>query len=217
MIAWLNWLAGCVCHLDDGSFAAAVGGNVAFCARCSGVYVGVIAGLAFALLARRGKASLPPVWLLAVQIASLAAMAVAGFGSLYGVIELSVWAKFAVGSAFGQTLGCFAGEVIKHWSERCVAQRWARLEAAAYLVLSVCVACLPLLGQRAPFLWLFIAIASASGLVAGLCSANLLLAKALARGKGWRGRWSAARVPLVVVACAAELLVLRAWRWWWVP
>ena len=55
----VHWLARCVCRGEDAGFSELVGGSTLLCPRCSGVYAGLLAGLAISLAVRRRSAGLP--------------------------------------------------------------------------------------------------------------------------------------------------------------
>jgi len=214
MKALADWLVSCICRGGDEAFAVALGGPTPLCARCSGVYTGVLIGLIVALAFRRRKASLPPDWLLAFQVLSIAAMGVTGFAGLYGVLDLPPWAKYAIGIFFGQAIGCFGGEVVKSWSGR-QAGAWTSPEVFAYTTAGVAAAGLPWLSWPTRLSAQLIALGSAAGVVAALSAANVVAAMGLSRAFRRKVRWAPTTIAVIVSLSAFELLALRAWRCWW--
>ncbi|HUU69386.1 MAG TPA: DUF2085 domain-containing protein [Planctomycetota bacterium] len=211
----VHWLARCVCRGEDAGFSELVGGSTLLCPRCSGVYAGLLAGLAISLAVRRRSAGLPPRWLFAVQIGSLAAMGVTGFASLYGLPALPLAARFAVGALFGQAIGSMAGEVIKARLNPRMGGGWAFADTLAYLGGGAVLAVLPLVAARCGCGAAIVNIAGLAGLCAALAGANAVLASILGPrifGNPRRVRLALAVLPAV---CAIQMLILRAWRCWW--
>jgi hypothetical protein len=179
------------------------------------VYVGILIGLGAAAVLRRGRASVPPAWLFALQIATIVLMAATGFPGLYGWIALSSWAKFAVGALFGQTLGSMSGEVIKGWSGSASARAWRRSESAAYVALGLALVGLPAALRLSAWGPGVVTVGSIAGVAVALAAFNTVAMLALVRPKSRAGAWSPLRVAAIVVACGVELLLLRAWRVFW--
>lgn len=215
MKALADWFVSCICRGGDQAFAVVLGGQALLCARCSGVYTGVLIGLVPALALRRRKASLPPGWLLAFQVLSIAVMGVTGFAGLYGVLDLPPWAKYATGTFFGQAIGSFAGEVIKSWSRRRAAEMWTVSEALAYVAAGVAAAGLPWLGWPARLSARLVIFGSVAGMAAALAAANVVAVMGLGRAFRRKVKWAPITVVVIVSVCAFELLALRAWRCWW--
>jgi len=82
ILALMRWLGYGVCHQIPARSYFLAGQPLPLCARCSGIYLGALVGLASILIMRRARCSdLPPTRVLAVLVGFIALMAMDGLNS----------------------------------------------------------------------------------------------------------------------------------------
>ena len=104
---WLGLLYAPTCHQIPERCLDLGAGPMAVCARCAGLYVGALLGVAVSMLLSRPT---PPKlrWLIATALPSLVDFAL-GF---IGLPDLPNWPRFAVATAPGLVLGLLLGGAI---------------------------------------------------------------------------------------------------------
>ena len=205
----------CRCEPPAVSVAGATGGPLVFCPRCSGVYTGFLIGLVCMASWGREQRDLPPRPLFALNLSFLALMALTGFGSLYGLIELSPPFKFLVGGLFGSALAILVAPVFSVYVRRRPLRPWRRPDVLRYAALPAALILLSLI-QRAP--WrvarFLVSLLALFGFGAAFLLVNAAMTAWVARR--WIPRFAAAwAIILAFPLATAELLLLTLWRIAW--
>jgi uncharacterized membrane protein len=196
-----------------------VGGHaLLLCARCTGVYLGLALGLAWALATPLRRAAAVPrraVWICVVVIVLFALL---GFGRLYGLVDLGRPARVALGLYFGAALGVMVWPVVANWigGEEDL-HAWDRLQWAAFLLLlglPPAVTCLA--ASDVSFIHRVVGYASLLGLVVSWVIANMLVILwALRQHRKWSLASRLVALALALVCFALEVGLLRVWRSHW--
>jgi len=219
-----------VCHrLPEHSFFLA-GRQLPLCARCTGTYLGFLAGfLTLALAKRRGEAGLPPLRVLAVLALFIGVWAVDGLNSLLDLLfSLHLYRpvqglRLFSGTLEGLALSALVLPMLRLnlWHETSSEPVIGGLRELALWMLPALLLAL-LVQARVDWLLYPIALLSAGSVVFVFLLFNLLALLLLthreARARGWHDLF-----PLLLASLAlavAEILIinalrplLMAWKW----
>lgn len=213
MDEWVHAILGSVCSQDPSRAYAPGGVPLPVCARCLGVHLGLLAGVAWWAIVR--PSGRPPLAVLAGILAAIVSMGLLGFGGLYSLADLSADARAATGAVFGAAV--FAGLATRFGRG---GEAWSARATASLVLLAGLAAGLPVVVGRIEMPHLAGGMAVA-GVLAALLMANAIL---LARGLRERGEGRPfgspvqrviARLPLCVMLIVGELVALSAWRAAW--
>ena len=201
-----------VCHqIPERSFFAA-GEQLPLCSRCSGTFLGALAG--FVLLTARGRrraANLPPLPITIALIGFILAMAVDGvnsyltfFPGAFHLYEPHNLLRLATGTLSGLALGNFIYPVLNYALWRDATEEPA-LHSFKELGLMVLVAgtLSGLVALELPLLLYPLAVLSTLGVLVLLGSVNAVLALTLTRRDGRATRWRHIAWPALVGLAAA--------------
>jgi uncharacterized membrane protein len=195
-----------ICHRIDGRSFHLGDRQFPLCARCTGIYLGVLVGFVGQLLLGRGRAGgLPGRPILFTLFGFIGLMGVDGLNSyshffafLPHLYEPTPWLRLITGSFNGLALASIIYPILNqtlwaNWEDRPVLRRFRDM---AWLVAGVAVVILLVLIDN-PLLLYPLALLSAVGVVAILVVLNttilLVVARRENRALGWRG----AALPLV--------------------
>lgn len=215
-------------HIGDRQFP--------LCARCTGIYLGVLVGLAgMALTGGRRAGNLPRLPLLLTLVGFIGVMGLDGLNSYLGffpgapqLYEPQNWLRLATGTLNGLALAgliypIFNQTMWADWEPR-PALRGFR-ELAALVLGGGLIAALLLAGN--PILLYALALLSAAGVLAILVLLNTTILLAVARRDNRAASWRAAAVPLLAgftlailqigAVDAARFAIFRDWGGFPIP
>jgi len=205
-----------VCHrIAERSFF--IGGQqLPLCARCSGTYLGALAGFGVIfLLGRRRAANLPPVSVLIVLVLFVAAMGFDGVNSYLTLLpilphlyEPHNWLRLTTGTLEGIALAAVVLPVFNQtmWADATGERSLRNLRELALVVLAGVVVIGIVLAEP-PVLLYPLAILSAGSVVWMLTLINSLLATIAARRENRAATWRDA-APMLLIGLAATLAEL---------
>jgi uncharacterized membrane protein len=205
------------CHTQPERTFVVNGHALPLCARCTGVYVGIVIAFAWALATPLRRAAAMPRRALWICIAIIVLFAVLGFGRLYDMVDLRLGARTAAGLYFGATLGVMIWPVIANWIGGASLYAWRRPQWLSFLLLLALLPAIVLaIAARIPMIHYITGLVSLIGLVGSWVTANTLVLLWISR---LNRRWSLlsrALIAIVAVGCfAAEIGLLRWWRSVW--
>ena len=205
-----------VCHrIAERSFL--IGGQqLPLCARCSGTYLGALAGFAVMFLLRRQRAAgLPPVGVLIVLVLFVAAMGFDGVNSYLTLLpilphlyEPHNWLRLTTGTLEGIALAAVVLPVFNQtmWADATGERSLRNLRELVLVVLAGIVVIGVVLAEP-PVLLYPLAILSAGSVVWMLTLINSLLATIVARRENRAVTWKDA-APMLLIGLAATLAEL---------
>lgn len=225
LLSWLRWLGYGVCHQIPARTYFLAGRPLPLCARCSGIYLGALVGLASILILRRARCSeLPPTRVLAVLVSFIAFMAVDGFNSYLsffpGAPQLyppQNVLRLLTGTLHGLALSLILFPVFSFtfWH---TPERQPMVRSLRELGILVLIALLPvfLLETRADFLLYPIAIAEGLGLLAmfSLLNSTALLMVTRRGGRATEGRAAIFPLAIGLFMSLIEINLLGVLRLW---
>jgi uncharacterized membrane protein len=206
-----------ICHrIPERSFILG-GRQLPLCARCTGTFLGVVLGLGWLAILRRGRAAhLPPPLILAVLVVWLGLWAFDGLNSYLtffpGVptlYEPQNWLRMTTGLLQGLALLLFVFPIFNFtlWSRPAPVPVIRNIWELAALVPAVVV--LVVVTQAEPdFLLYPLALTSSLGAVTMLLFINSMLAAVLLRREGYARTWRQILVPLSVGLALAILEIV---------
>ncbi len=222
-LAGLDWLGAAVCHrLTERSFTIA-GRQMPLCARCSGIYLGVLLAMIVPAVAGRGRwAAFSPRGTLLALLSLVALMGLDGinsyshfFPSAPHLYEPRNWLRLITGLGAGVALGSLLHAAVAqvlwrdaHWRPALGGAG----ELGLLLVLAGAVAGVVLSNQ--PALLYVMAFGSGAGLLLALASINTIVVLVALRreGRGTTLRSVAAPLMVGLALAAAELWAGAALR-----
>ena len=196
-----------VCHrITDRSFAIA-GRQLPLCARCTGMYLGVI--LTFAVLGLAGRrrwSMLPPLRVILVLLVLVAFMAIDGinsyshfFPNLPHAYEPRNWLRLITGMGAGLAMGIILFPALAQslWRDQEYRPAIENLRELAGLILLSALAIALVLSNRPTILYV-LGMASAAGVVLVLTAINGTALLILTRRDARATHWQQAIVPLTI-------------------
>lgn len=208
-----------VCHqLPTHSFFMA-GEQLPLCARCTGIYLGFLAGLAgLALLGRLSASRLPSKSVSAVLLVAIAAMAGDGFNSLFGYLpdaatlyETTNLIRLATGIAAGVAFALILVPMVNDalWAKPSGEESATDFgELLGYVIIAALVA--TLVYSEHPVLLYPVSALGTVGVVATLTSAGTVLAATVLRKERkavqMRDAWSPAALGLALSLLSMAVL-----------
>jgi uncharacterized membrane protein len=194
-----------VCHRIDARSFHLGDRQLPLCARCTGTYLGALAGMAALAFMGRRAGGLPTRRMIVILLGFIAVMGFDGVNSYLSLFpgaphlyEPQNWLRLVTGTFNGLALAALVLPVFnqtlwKDWADRPVLARWREL--GVLIVLALIVVGLAL--TENPAILYPLALLSALGVVALLTALDttflLILARREARAQNWRG----ALVPLL--------------------
>jgi uncharacterized membrane protein len=192
------------------------GRQLPLCARCSGTFLGAIAGFfgQAVVLRRRRAAEFPPVAVIVILVGFTAVWAVDGFNSYMKLIggphvyEPQNWLRLTTGALQGLTMSVFVYPVFNFtlWRHPVPERNVRNLLELGTLILLEAVVVGVVLTEWAILLYP-IAILSALGVLTLLTSVNSMLAMLITRRDNMADNWRASIIPLLAGFAASLIQV----------
>ncbi len=206
-----------ICHRIDGrSFHI---GNVPMplCARCTGIYLGVLLGVALMAVARRGRAgALAPMRVIAVLVLFIAVMGVDGVNSYLTLIpgmphlyEPQNWLRLITGTLNGVAVSglvfpMFNQTLWRQWEDRPALRGLRELGG---VVLAAAAVILLVLSDNPAVLYP-LALLSVAGVLLLLTMTNSMIFMLLTRTENKATNWREAFVPLAAGLTMALAMIV---------
>ena len=219
----LDYAGYAICHrITERSFTIA-GRQMPLCARCTGMYLGVV--LAFVTLALAGRfkwAQLPPAKVMAVLVGFIVLMGIDGvnsyshfFPNLPHVYEPQNWLRLVTGMGTGLGMGVFILPALAQtlWRDYEWRPSIAGLRELLWLVALAFIVILLVLSNQ-PFLLYVLGIISALGVVGILAVINTMVLLLVTRRDARSISWREAAVPLIagIALAVTEIAVVSFLR-----
>ncbi|MCP5099561.1 MAG: DUF2085 domain-containing protein [Chloroflexi bacterium] len=213
-----DWMGAAICHrITERSFTIA-GRQFPLCARCTGMYLGVM--LTFIVLGVAGRlrwGELPPLRILLVLIGFIAIMGIDGvnsythfFPDFPHVYEPRNWLRLLTGTGTGLAMGLFIFPILAQTLWKLEAYRPVLRSFRELLaVMSVAGTAVFLLLSNQPTINYVLAIVSTAGVVTIVMAINTILLLVVLRRDGLATSWVQTAVPLSI-GLALTLIELSA-------
>lgn len=207
VLATADYAGYTVCHrLTEHSFVFA-GRQMPLCARCSGMYLGIMLVFSVLLLAGRWRRSeMPPLSILLAFGFLLGLMGIDGLNSYSHffpdgphLYEPQNWLRLVTGMGTGLGMGSVAYPALAQtlWKRQVRRPSIASWRELGGLLLLAMVVILLVLSNQTTLLYV-LSLVSAVGVVAILTTLNTVLMLLILRREGRVERWSQAIIPLLV-------------------
>lgn len=219
-----DYIGYAVCHrITDRSFTIA-GRQLPLCARCTGMYLGVI--LTFAVLGLAGRrrwSNLPPLRVMLALILMVGFMAIDGinsyshfFPNLPHAYEPQNWLRLLTGMGAGLAMGIILFPALAQslWRDQVNRSAIENLRELAGLVLLAALAVALVLSNQSTILYV-LGMASAAGVVLVLTAINGTALLILTRRDAQATNWQQAIVPLIIglVLALTQIAVISFMRY----
>ncbi len=203
-----------ICHqIPERSFHMA-GHQLPLCARCTGIYMGALAGFVLMMLwGRQRSVSLPPVSITLALIGFIVMMGVDGvnsyltfFPNMPHLYEPQNWLRLTTGTLEGLALSAFVYPVLNYslWRDVDETPSVRNFKELALLVLAGGVI-IVLTWLELPFLLYPLAVLSTLGVLIMLGSVNTIIVVALTRREGMALTWQQVALPATIGLALAFL------------
>ena len=207
-----DWLGYAVCHrLTERSFAITgpdgIPRQFPLCARCSGMYLGVmIVFLAIFLSGRMRWSELPPLPIMLVLMGFMGAMAIDGINSYSHFFPNAPhlytprnWLRLVTGLGTGLAMGCFIIPALSQtlWRDQVFQAAIGTFNGLLVLVVMAGTAVLLLLSNQPTILYV-LALVSTAGLLLILAAINTIFVLILLKRDAKAIHWRETAVPLFI-------------------
>jgi uncharacterized membrane protein len=203
-----------ICHqIPERSFHIN-GQQLPLCARCTGIYLGGLAGFTLMMVwGRRRAVGLPPVPITLVFIGFIAALGVDGINSYLSffpdmphLYEPKNWLRLTTGTLEGLALSAFVFPILNYtlWRDAVEIPSVRNFKELGMMVVSAGVIIVLVLLEL-PILLYPLAILSTLGVLLMLGAINTMIVLALARREGSAQVWQQAVLPAVIGLALAFL------------
>jgi uncharacterized membrane protein len=200
-------IAYAICHrIADRTFPIDANTLMPLCARCTGIYLGAMVGLAFAVATKRTKVTRRPDWKISVVLLFfIGVMGIDGLNSyihlfgMSGVYEPHNWLRLVTGMLCGVAVFQYVfpafNSVVWRSPDRStrIVKNWAEL--GALLVMSAFMILITLT-DRPVFMWV-LSFLSIAGVLVMLTMIGTVIFVSLLRVEAKARRWSDLAVPLL--------------------
>ena len=216
-----DWVGAGICHrLPSHSFTI-YGRPLPLCARCTGIYLGVVLSfLVLGLAGRWRRVNMPPVPVLLALISFVGLMGVDGVNSYMHffpdwphLYEPRNWLRLVTGMGAGLTMGVLVFPALAQalWRRQEFRPVLASGRELAGLALAAAAAAALLLSNQ-PALLYVLALMSAAGVLLILTAINAVILLIVLRRDGRAARWRDTVIPLTVALFLAVAQVTAvAW------
>jgi uncharacterized membrane protein len=205
-----------ICHqIGERSFHIQ-GQQLPLCARCTGIYMGALAGFTLMwLMGRKRAASLPPTPITLVFVGFIVALGIDGINSyltffpgMPHLYEPQNWLRLTTGTLEGLALSAFVFPVLNYslWRDAVKTPSVRNFKELALMV-AVGGVIIVLTVLELPFLLYPLAILSTLGVLIMLGAINTMIVLALARREGSALTWQQAVLPVTIGLAIAFLLI----------
>ena len=225
LLSLLHWLGYGVCHQIPDRTIHLAGQALPLCARCSGIYLGVVLGFsAIAILGRARSSILPPVRVLAVLLVFAVLMGIDGLNSyvsffpgLPHLYQPQNLLRLATGTLHGLAMSLIVLPVFNFtlWKESDTQPVLGGLRELGVLVLAAGLVIL-LVGSGPDLLLYPVAIIESLGLLAMFSLLNATIFLIVTRHEGRAVRWRDLALPLLagLMMGLLEIAALDMIRLW---
>lgn len=194
-----DWVGYSICHrITDRSFSVA-GRQLPLCARCTGMYLGIMLAFTVLLLAgRQRRSQLPPLKIMVVLIGFVILMGIDGLNSYSHFFETTPhlyqprnWLRLATGIGTGLTMGLILFPALAQtlWRKQIYRSSIESYRELIGMVFLATIVVFLVLSEQ-PIVMYALGLISAVGVVITLASINgtaaLILTKRDARSDNWR-------------------------------
>ncbi|NKQ35464.1 MAG: DUF2085 domain-containing protein [Chloroflexi bacterium] len=216
-----DWVGAGICHrLPSHSFTI-YGRPLPLCARCTGIYLGIVLSfLVLGLAGRWRRVNMPPTLILLALIGFVGLMGVDGvnsymhfFPDLPHVYEPRNWLRLVTGMGAGLTMGVLVFPALAQtlWRQQDFRPVLTSGRELAGLVLVAITAVLLILSNQ-PTLLYVLALVSAAGVLLILMAINAVILLILLRRDGRAARWRDTVIPLTIALfLAVAQITAVAW------
>ncbi len=216
-----DWVGAGICHrLPSHSFTI-YGRPLPLCARCTGIYLGIVLSfLVLGLAGRWRRVNVPPTFILLTLIGFVGLMGVDGvnsymhfFPELPHLYEPRNWLRLVTGMGAGLTMGILVFPALAQtlWRQQDFRPVLTSGRELAGLVLVAATAVLLILSNQ-PALLYVLALVSAAGVLLILMAINAVILLILLRRDGRAVRWRDTVIPLTIALfLAAAQITAVAW------
>jgi uncharacterized membrane protein len=205
-----------ICHqIPERSFHIH-GQQLPLCARCTGIYMGALAGFTLMwLMGHKRAASLPPTPVTLVFVGFIVALGIDGvnsyltfFPGMPHLYEPQNWLRLTTGTLEGLALSAFVFPVLNYslWRDAVKTPSVGNFKELALMV-TVGAVIIVLTVLELPFLLYPLAILSTLGVLIMLGSINTMIVVALTRREGTALTWQQAVLPITVGLAVAFLMI----------
>ncbi len=202
-----DWLGYGICHRLPGHSLTIAGRPFPLCARCTGMYLGVVLCLLlFWLMGRLRRTELPPLPILLTLIGFIGIMGVDGVNSMLHFLPNAPhlytpqnWLRLLTGLGTGLAMGsillpALAQTLWRQYTPLPMLASWGDLRA----LLLLAGAALLLALSNQPVVLYVLALVSTAGVLLALGAINAVLGLILLRQDGRAERWQETAVPLAL-------------------
>ncbi len=206
-----------ICHRIDGRSFHIGNVQMPLCARCTGIYLGVLLGVALMAVARRGRAgALAPMRVIAVLVLFIAVMGVDGVNSYLTLIpgmphlyEPQNWLRLITGTLNGVAVSglvfpMFNQTLWRQWEDRPALRGLRELGG---VVLAAAAVILLVLSDNPAVLYP-LALLSVAGVLLLLTMTNSMIFMLLTRAENRATNWREAFVPLAAGLTMALAMIV---------
>ncbi len=216
-----DWVGAGICHrLPSHSFTI-YGRPLPLCARCTGIYLGIVLSfLVLGLAGRWRRVNMPSIPILLALIGFVGLMGVDGvnsymhfFPDLPHVYEPRNWLRLVTGMGAGLTMGVLVFPALAQtlWQQQDFRPVLTSGRELAGLVLVAAAAVLLILSNQ-PTLLYVLALVSAAGVLLILMAINAVILLILLRRDGRAARWRDTVIPLTIALfLAVAQITAVAW------
>lgn len=205
-----------ICHqIPERSFHIH-GEQLPLCARCTGIYMGALAGFTLMwLMGRKRAANLPPTRITLVFVGFIVLLGIDGvnsyltfFPGVPHLYEPQNWLRLTTGTLEGLALSAFVFPVLNYslWRDAVKTPSVRNFKELALMV-AVGGAIIVLTVLEIPFLLYPLAILSTLGVLIMLASINTMIVLALTRREGRSLGWREAALPVIIGLAMAFVLI----------
>jgi uncharacterized membrane protein len=206
------------------------------CARCTGIYAGLVLGVATMAIAGRSRAGgLPPTRLIIVLLGFVAIMGIDGvnsymrlFPGLPVLYEPQNWLRLVTGTLNGLAVGAFIYPVFnqtmwRNWQDRPILSSFRELGG----LLALAVLLIGIVLTQNPIILYPLALISAAGVVALLTALDTTILLIVFRREARAQTWRQAALPLLIgltlaimqigAVDAVRFAIFRTWSGFVIP
>lgn len=214
-----DWIGYAICHRITARSFTILGRQLPLCARCTGMYLGVI--LTFLVLVMSGRirrSELPPLRLSLLLLAFVGTMGIDGvnsylhfFPSAPHLYPPQNWLRLVTGMGTGLAMGLFVFPALAQTLWRATDERpvLAGYREMGGMILVAAAAILLVLSNQPAILYV-LALASAAGVLVVITAIQAILLLILFKRDGRAGRWleTVPSLGLGLLLAALEIIVI---------
>lgn len=212
VLSGADWIGAGICHRITSRSFMIYGRQLPLCARCTGIYLGIVLAFLVLILAGRGRrVNMPKLPILLAMLGLVALMGIDGvnsythfFPNLPHVYEPQNWLRLATGMGAGLAMGIFVFPALAQtlWQDQ---EYKPILHNFGELTLLICVAVITILLvlSNQPMILYVLALVSAGGVLLILTTINVVMMLTLLKRDGRMVKWRETAVPLTIALIIA--------------